>query len=140
MLTRTRYEKVDGAVAVFKTDERSKKFTYPNLKLHSSSYGLIFLDKAAALLEGETVEKVGKIRGYDFSMWLPKKYKRAEVSNIQSAMLMLEARRLNFHADDIQDIYFALKKMNRKPDAYQFKTILAAIYIYPLREMNVVSY
>jgi len=121
-LAQVEAKKVDGTVAVYKTPERSKKFTYPKSRLNFSNYGLTYL-KATSFDKLENIKgRVGIIRGYDFSAWLPSNLRVHTLNNNYQAIRMLQLKRLDYHADDIQDILSTLKTMGEQPDQFIFKT------------------
>ena len=114
---------MDGAVAVFHTPERAMKFNYPKSRLNVSTYGLSYL-KETSLEEIEKGEsRVGIIRGYDFSAWLPSNIKLVSLNNNTQAIGMLKLKRIKYHADDLQDVLFTLKKMGERPDQFAFKSL-----------------
>ena len=120
-LKRVDNNKVDGAVAAFKTPERSKKFTYPKSRLHFSFYGLIYL-KGTSFDRLESVKgRVGIIRGYDFSEWLPSSLDLYNLNNTFQAIKMLKLKRIEYHTDDLQDVLLTLKKMGERPDQFVYK-------------------
>lgn len=125
---------VDGAVAVFKTPERSKKFTYPKSRLGYSSYGLIYLKGTSFNSIENVTGNVGIIRGYDFSAWLPAKLNLVKLNSVPQAIQMLKRKRMKFHADDIQDVVFGLKKMKEKPEGFNFKTLYINDLYLPFRK------
>jgi polar amino acid transport system substrate-binding protein len=115
-------KKVDGAVAVFHTPERDKQFTYPKSRLSFSSYGLSYL-KETSLDKIENVQgTVGIIRGYDFSSWLPGNIKLEALNNNTQAIGMLKLKRIEYIADDLQDVRLTLNKMGEKSEQFVFKT------------------
>lgn len=110
--------KVDGAVAVFQTPQRSKKFTYPQIRLGYSSYGLTSL-KETAFAQIENVQgEVGLIRGYDFSAWLPSHLTIHPVGSLTQAIQMLKFKRIPYHAGDLVDVFLTMKKMGEQPKDY----------------------
>jgi len=114
---------VDGAVAVFSTPERAMKFNYPKSRLNVSTYGLIYL-KETSLEEINNVDSsVGIIRGYDFSAWLPANIKLVRLNGNTQAIGMLKLKRIQYHADDLQDVLLTLKKMGEPQDQFVFKSI-----------------
>ena len=116
------YKEVDGAVAAFKTHERAKKFTYPKSRLNFSSYGLTYL-KGTSFDKLESVKgSVGIIRGYDFSSWLPSSLELIYLNDNFQAIKMLKTKRLEYHADDLQDVLLTLKKMGERPNQFVYKT------------------
>jgi len=114
---------VDGAVAVFKTQKRSQKLTYPQSRLNYSSYGLTFLKQTPFDQIQNIKGNIGLIRGYDFSAWLPSHLDIYPVRNITQAIAMLKLKRLVYHADDLQDVLLTLKKTGERPDDFVLKTI-----------------
>jgi polar amino acid transport system substrate-binding protein len=120
-LRRVENKEVDAAVAVFKSPERTKKFIYPKFRLNFSSYGLIYL-KGTSFNGFENVKsKIGIIRGYDFSAWLPSNLYLHKLKNTGQAMKMLELKRLEYHADDIQDVLLTIKKMGGRSEQFIYK-------------------
>ena len=114
---------VDVAVAAFRTPQRIKKFTYPQSRLHFSNYGIILLKEThfdnIQNLEGQ----VGLIRGYDFSAWLPSHLDVFLLGDTIQAINMLKLKRIKYHADDIQDVLFALRKIGEQPEDFVMKII-----------------
>jgi ABC-type amino acid transport substrate-binding protein len=125
---------IDGAVAVFKTPERSEKFTYSKSRLGYSSYGLIYLKGTPFNSIDDVTGGVGLIRGYDFSAWLPSKLNLVNVRNIPQAIRMLKLAHISYHADDIQDIVNALNKMQENPDKFVLKTLYINDLYLPFRK------
>jgi polar amino acid transport system substrate-binding protein len=125
-------KKVDGAVAAFKTPDRSRKFTYPKSRLNFSSYGLTYL-KETSIDEIENVKgRVGIIRGYDFSKWLPSDLRLEELNRNSQAIEMLKLKRIKYLADDLQDVLLTIKKMGERPDQFVFKIIQTKDLYIPL--------
>lgn len=116
-------KEVDGAVAVFETPERRKKFTYPKSRLSFSSYGLIHLRQTPFDKLENVRGDVGVIRGYDFSAWLPSSLSIVPLDNNIQAIKMLNMRRLEYHADDINDVLLTLKKIGERSDNFSFKEL-----------------
>jgi len=116
-------EIVDGAVAVFRTPERTMKFNYPKSRLNVSTYGLSYLKETSQkeIKKGES--SVGIIRGYDFSEWLPSNIKLVSLNSNTQAIGMLKLKRIQYHADDLQDVLFTLKEMGERPDQFAFKSL-----------------
>ena len=115
-------KKADSSVAAFRTPERVKKFIYPQYRLHYSSYGIAALqgtsfDKIESL-EGD----VGLTRGYDFSTWLPSDLDIHLVRDTIQGIKMLKRNRFKYHADDIQDIKLAIRKLGEPPGDYVMTT------------------
>jgi len=109
---------VDGAVAVFRTPDRAKKFIYPKSRLSFSSYGIVHL-KQTAFDKLENIEsKVGIMRGYDFSAWLPSYLPVTTLSDNFQAVEMLKTKRIEYHADDLQGFNLTLKKMGEQPEKF----------------------
>lgn len=115
-------KKVDAAVAVFKTSERSKKFTYPKSRLSFSSYGLTYLKQTSFDKRENVKGRVGIITGYDFSAWLPSNLRVHTLDNNYQAIRMLKLKRLDYHADDLQDVLLTLRQRGEQPDQFIFKT------------------
>ncbi|MFT7128817.1 MAG: polar amino acid transport system substrate-binding protein [Gammaproteobacteria bacterium] len=114
-------KRVDGAVAVFHSTERSEKFIYPISRLNFSSYGLTYL-KETSLDKIENVNgKVGIVRGYDFSAWLPSNVMLEPLNSNVQAIGMLKLKRIKYHADDLQDVLLTLKKVGERADQFFFK-------------------
>jgi len=128
------FKRIDGAVAVFKTPERSMKFTYPKSRLGYSSYGLVYLKDSTFNTVEDITGQVGIIRGYDFSAWLPPKINLETVNDIPQAIKMLQRGRISFHADDLQDVIFAFKKMDEKPENIVSKTLFTNDLYLPFRK------
>lgn len=101
-------DKVDGVAAFFKTPSRMKKFTYAKNRIHFSSYGLFYLKKNQ--FEGlENIKgKVGKVRGYDFSSWLPNSIEFEPLKDVEQGIRMLRAGRIIFYAEDLADFKFTV--------------------------------
>ncbi|EPJ45159.1 MAG: hypothetical protein OFPI_37690 [Osedax symbiont Rs2] len=114
---------VDVAVAAFQTQERVKKFTYPQSRLHFSNYGITLLKQTQFDQVDNLKGQVGLIRGYDFSAWLPAHLDIFPVGDTIQAIKMLKLKRIKYHADDIQDVLLALRKIGGQPEDFVMKTI-----------------
>ena len=114
---------VDVAVAAFRTPERIKKFTYPQSRLHFSNYGITLLKQAHFDNIQNLKGQVGLIRGYDFSAWLPSHLDIFLVGDSIQAIKLLKLKRIKYHADDIQDVMLALRKIGEQPEDFVMKTI-----------------
>jgi polar amino acid transport system substrate-binding protein len=131
-LLQVEHKVVDGAVSAFKTPDRSRKFTYPKSRLNFSSYGLVYL-KGTSFDKIENVnDRIGIIRGYVFSEWLPSYLRLVELNNNFQAIEMLKLKRIKYHADDLQDVLLTIKKMGEPPDQFVFKTLMIKDLYLPL--------
>ena len=112
----------DGSVAAFKTPERTKEFFYPQSRLHYSSYGIATLKQTSFNQIEGLKGHVGLTRGYDFSAWLSSDLNIHLVKDTIQGIKMLKRKRFNYHADDIQDIKLAIRKMGERLDDYVMTT------------------
>ncbi|MFT5691436.1 MAG: hypothetical protein ACI92E_000765 [Oceanicoccus sp.] len=114
--------RVDGAVAVCHSAERSKEFTYSTSRLNFSSCVLVYL-KEASIDEIENANgKVGIIRGYDFSAWLPSNIKLEPLNSNVQAIGILNLKRIKYHADDLRVLLLTLTKMEDLADQFVLKS------------------
>ncbi|MEH6443292.1 MAG: transporter substrate-binding domain-containing protein [Oceanospirillaceae bacterium] len=111
-----------AAVSVFKTPQRSKKFTYPQSRLHYSSYGIARLKQTSFTQIGNIKGDVGLTRGYDFSAWLPASLTIQLVENTIQGVRMLKHKRFKYYADDIKDIVLAINQIQETPNNYVIDT------------------
>ena len=105
--------KVDGVAAFFKTEKRIKKFTYAKRRIHFSSYGLFYLEHTKFNGLDNIKGRVGKVRGYDFSSWLPATMKFELLKDPEQGIKMLNAGRIKYYAEDAADFEFTLKRSPR---------------------------
>jgi len=105
--------KVDGVAAFFKTAKRMKKFTYAKSRIHFSSYGLFYLEHTKFNGLDNIKGRVGKVRGYDFSTWLPATMSFELLKDPVQGIKMLNAGRIKYYAEDTADFEFTLKRTPR---------------------------
>jgi polar amino acid transport system substrate-binding protein len=117
------HKKTDGAVAVFRTQQRDNKFTYPDSRIHFSSYGVVSLRSPPIDKIHDLKGSIGLIRGYDFSSWLHSQLNIKSMRNTAHAIAMLKHNRITHIADDIQDVLSTMKKMGENPANYLIKTM-----------------
>lgn len=103
--------KVDGVAAFFKTAKREQKFSYPKSRIHFSSYGLFYLKSSVFNGLSRVEGRVGKVRGYDFSSWLPENMSFEILKNPTQGIKMLNVGRIKYYAEDTADFEFTLKKI-----------------------------
>ncbi len=121
---------MDGAAAAFKTKAREEIYTYPASRIHFTHYGLIYLNDYVYSGLDQLSGAIGKVRGYDFSTWLPENLEFVLLSSTQQAIKMLSKGRIKVYAEDIQDFQMTLKAMqDRSMDDYHY-TVLHTNDVY----------
>ncbi len=103
--------KVDGVAAFFKTAKREQKFSYAKSRIHFSSYGLFYLKNSVFNGLSKMEGRVGKVRGYGFSSWLPADMNFELLKDPRQGIKMLDAGRIKYYAEDTADFEFTLKKI-----------------------------
>ncbi len=92
-------KKVDASAGVFRTPERVKKFRYPKTRISNEFSGIVFLKGTPFDKIQNLKGNIGKIRGYDYSAWLPSHLNISEMKYTSQAIKMLQAKRIQYHAD-----------------------------------------
>ncbi len=117
-------KQVDGTAALFKTKKRAEFLSYPKSRIHFTSYGLIYLKENSFEGFDNIKGRVGKIRGVEFSDWLPNNLDMEFLLNTRQAIKMLNAKRIMYYAEDIQDFQLTVHKMKGgKLDRYKIKVL-----------------
>ena len=122
------YKKIDAAAGAFRTPERVKIFIYPKTRIDNEFSGIVFLRGTPFDKIKNLKGQIGKVRGYDYSAWLPSHLNIYEVNDTLQAIQMLRAKRISYHADASVDIESSIKQLKEKRD--DFKII--KMYATPL--------
>lgn len=121
---------VDGIAALFKTPKRMETFQYPKSRIHFASYGLFYLKENTYTGLSKLNGRVGKIRGYDFSSWLPKEMKFEPLVSASQAIKMLNAKHIKFYAENEHGFYTALNAFPHKLKSDYNKKIFLTKDVY----------
>ncbi len=108
----------DGAAACFKTSERQVLFTFAEHRIHYTSYGIVYMKGKNINNLSDIKSKVGKVRGYDFSDWLPSNLDIYPLSSTVQALKMLKLERIKYFAEDLQDVDMTIRKLKLDSNDY----------------------
>jgi len=112
-------KQADAAAGAFRTPERAKIFVYPKTRLDHEISGIVFLRGTPFDKIQNLKGQIGKVRGYDYSAWLPSSLNIYELNNTSQGIQMLRTKRIQYHADDIEDIESSIKRLGEKMDDFK---------------------
>ncbi len=127
-LKKLEHKEADAVAGVYKTPERDKIFIYPKTRIDNEFSGIVFLKETPFENIQNLKGKIGKVRGYDYSAWLPPSLSIYKLNNTLQGIQMLRAKHIQYQVDASVDIDSAIKQLNEKRD--DFKII--KMYATPL--------
>ena len=114
---------IDASAGFVKNKERLQKFSYPKTHIDMESSGIIYLKTTSYSSMAEVTGIVGKIRGYDYSSWIPANVRIFEVNNTEEGMKLLLRNRIQYMADAMSDIRIALNQMDLEKSRFSTRVI-----------------